>query len=296
MGSIPSSRNWTFDSVHEFMHHAINDRCVNSGNAEYRSQGMNLSNGEDWYGFNQRRRDGQRRSHKDIERVVAEGWLEGAAMVCERIDQLEVPWVPSVRRRLTWTDQGDHLEMPKVWAGQIDTAWQKGMRRTAGGPRSIRIVVDNCYHAGRKPEDVQWRGIAAIAFAQALIDAGHIVELASAAAVDWYTDGNEGRGGGGKHRHMMVQVTTKPAMMPLDVANVAATTAFSGFFRGPILWFFWTKGQTECCGCGSVVKFEPKDVEAFGFHQQFVVPQETDSQDAAQAWVNKTAEEFINAY
>ena len=292
MSDVPESRRFYFDNVDEFVRAAYGDKCRVSGNDRHRRNSMEMSHGnnERWFGFTTRRQDGRARSYKDIVAVVAEGWLEGSARVAERIDALDVPWVPSVRRRLTWTDQGDHIEMQRVYNGQVDTAWQRGLRRNAGGPRSVRIVVDNCYSAGADPNAVQWRGIAAIAVARALCDAGHNVELSTAFRLRHYHSDDSGENG----KHYVAQIVTKAGTMPLDLANVAATTAFSGFFRGVCLSFMWTRFEnSDSGGCGNVWKLANEDVVGWGIGECYIVPQGTDNQEAAQRWVAATVAAFI---
>jgi len=143
--------------------------------------------------------------------------------------------------------------------------------------------VDNCFPASKEANDVMWRGIAAIAAASALTDAGHNVELISAFKARAY-------GGGPNY---IAQIVTKGGLMPLDLANVAATTAFAGFFRHAGLCWLLTKYVNDDNGsCGMAESLNVADIPAYGVTDVYLVPQSVESQKAAQTWVNKTIEAF----
>jgi hypothetical protein len=282
MSQVPEGRRFLAESVDEFVQTAYHGKCRVEVNEAHRQKAMRLENGPGWYGLPRSAKD-----YRDIERVIAQGWIDGVAMIYERIDALEVSWVPSVKRRITWTDQGDHLDMSRVYNGQLDIAWQRGMRREANGPRAVRIVVDNCYHAVRNIEEVQWRGIAAIAVAKALEDAGHSVELVTAFRLR--------NGYGGNNPDYVGQIVTKAMTMPLDIANVSATTAFAGFFRSVSLcfmWQFYAENDRTGGGCGQVEALRMGDVRTLSHTDLYLVTQDIDSQEAAQKWVTKTITTF----
>lgn len=280
MAKVPEERTFICEDVDEFMRQGISGKCRNRDNAGYRKDMHSGTHGAHWWGMTPKR-DGTATTIKDVQAVVAEGWIEGMSRVWDRMKALEVPWVPSIKRRLTWTDEGDHLDMSRVYAGQIDVAWQKGKRREGSGPRAVRIVVDNCYHAGESPDEMQWRGIAAIAVAEALTEAGHNVELVTAfklnSAGQW-----------------LFALKTKGLMMPLDVGSIAATTAFSGFFRGVGLGFAWTKYEHADHGCGMVAELTLDDLPSYGFDHVFLAHNQLNSQEAAQAWVTENTLAFLD--
>lgn len=272
-----------FDTVDGFLEAAYRPTTfANSFNESWWREHRDYISDPKWFGMRLPSTD-RVLSYKDVEKLIADGWTEGLAMVVEFMERLDVPVVPSVRRRLVWTDQGDHIEMPKVWNGQLDTAWQIGRRRSAHGPRTVRIAVDACGGSDSEAKNMVWRGIASMALADTLIEAGHNVELMTTFKVHDTSD-----------NVYTTMIVTKGALMPMDMASVAATTAFVGFFRHAGLCYLWTRYSASDYGnCGGPARMRVQDLPEYGATDRFLAGREICNAEAAQQWVNDSVKAFV---
>lgn len=262
-----------FDDVQALVAWAKGGTCRNADNEAARLDQLTNGGWASFWGFESR--DGMVKV-ADVERVVAEGWAEGRDRIMALRENVEVPALRSVRRRGVWADQGDHVDMPRVWSGQLDTAWRRTVRMGATGVRNVRIVVDCCANALTNASELQWRGIAALVAADALCEAGHNVEIVTA---------YKGRPNLGGPKQMFA-VTTKPATAPLDVGAVAATTAFTGFFRGIVFCALYRAYHNSEPGLGSYEALTPEDMAAMGADEEaFLVDGSVYDKDTAQARV-----------
>lgn len=159
--------------------------------------------------------------YAELKRRMVEGWPEGvtrAADLAESIRDL-VPVAKKRRRRPAWGDQGDEVNMQRVYAGQLDRAWRTTRREHVEGQKIISIDVDVCWNAGVRANDLFWSGATAIALTDVLEDQGYRVELFATAV-------NETN-----RRSVLSRVLVKRSDEPLNINNVAMMTAHPAMFR-----------------------------------------------------------------
>lgn len=270
-------RAYRYDTVEDVMRHAKEDACLTEQNTNGRKEVEARRGDVSWYGL-----PGSNTA-ADIRRIISNGWTDGASRIAKLREQIEVPPLRSVRRRLVWTDQGDDLHMDRVYAGAIDSAWTRGKRRSTAAPKTIRIVVDGAANANVSAQTMVWRGIAALVVADALCEAGHNVEVGAA-----YSSQEMGV-------QIAAYVVTKPVTAPLDISSLAATTALTGFFRSVIFQLFYAKYPHDTWGLGQHVKITTDMLEEHfpdDSGETHVATADVSSKKAAQAWVNETLAAF----
>lgn len=145
-------------------------------------------------------------------RFVDKGWPEGRRKVFERMPKIESPTAQNVRRRTVWSDQGDEVEMERVYMGRLDTAWREAKRTWCMGPQQVRIWVNVTRHAGVPADAFFWAGAATIIASDALEEAGHSVEIVT------FAYGKPT----GQQKHMVVTLCAKALDEPLNLDRIAA--------------------------------------------------------------------------
>jgi hypothetical protein len=191
-------------------------KCVNPDN-ESGLQSWRGGAGHGWCGTNSAKKKGETPTQTTL-RLIREGWDEGVKLMDSVAGSVEIPTPVSIRRRNVWSDQGDEVEMQRVWQGQLDTAWRKVAKPLGMGPKRVRVVIDSIASGGEDEQRMRWRGVAAMKLADALINAGYSVQVESAF---------KGSDGG----DWIARVIVKEYTAPLDLSSLAATTALPAFFR-----------------------------------------------------------------
>lgn len=246
-----------FDSVCEYVHAALHPVQNKAGWSHW----VNYTHA-DWAGM------GGPCTLKDVAETTTTGWQAGADKLVAAQQTLNIPRLPSIRRHGVWSDRGDELDMGRVYAGRLDTAWRRTQKSKAssGVPR-IRIVAD-CIAAGSmEAEDMFWRGAAAVILADALTTAGYAVEMLSAFH-------------GSDHK---VSVTVKPFNGPCAMTDLAATTASPAFFR--IIGHAFVAGHFEQSGIGAM---NPKSINTWpadDVARCFILPQSICGKASCEQWV-----------
>lgn len=105
---------------------------------------------------------------------------QGVARIERLAAKINAPLPVSVRRVARRAPQGDELDMQRVWNGELDTAWREMKRAARVGPARVLIAVNASISGGESAETLAWRGVAALALAEALLGAGHMVRVVSA--------------------------------------------------------------------------------------------------------------------
>lgn len=122
----------------------------------------------------------------DVQKRVDHCWAEAAHIVEEfyqKLLQQEIPELASHVRRVQYNDfDGDELDYDRMLNSQA--MWRKSQRESNKGNTEVTIFVDVSTPARCDPEDVFWRGGAAVALTKLLEDKGYKVEL-------WITDGGQ---------------------------------------------------------------------------------------------------------
>lgn len=202
-----------FESMDELLDAALAD-----GHERTRSDWDDQS--ASWYGLSQEFA-GKRVTVKEVARIIAEGWTRGADRLMAALSGLsDVEVKPvSVRRVRRWADQGDSVDMPRVYAGRLDVAWQQCHRQRRPGPQKITIICDSIESGANEADTMFWRGAAVVVLADKLQAAGYNVEVVSA-----WTGENQGQ-------RVSCYVTVKKAEQPLDVTTLSSAVACPAFFR-----------------------------------------------------------------
>ena len=160
-------------------------------------------------------------SWKEARTVLEKGWPEGAERLRALSGKLSVqlPQAKSIRRRLTWAENGDEVCKDRLQAGQIDRCWRTMRRAPFVAPQTVAIETTWGGHYGQTAEELFWQGAAAAVLTDILEEAGYRVEL--------YATRVSERGG---HRHC-TRVKVKEADMPMRLDGVAAVLCHAGIFR-----------------------------------------------------------------
>jgi hypothetical protein len=168
-----------------------------------------------------------RDAHITVKNLIKNGWPEGVEKLEAGLSGLSVPTKPvSTKRRRMRSDQGDSVDMGRVWSGQLDKAWERCERREMRNSRSVSIVCD-VWATWTVPSEVLfWRGAAALKLADLLTQAGYSVEII---AVSASTDVLHAKGR--EPTHTVDIVPVKEYSAPMDMNSLAATVCLSGFLR-----------------------------------------------------------------
>lgn len=208
------------------------------------------------------------------------GWREGVAKMREAIGTLNVAGVTSIKRRPKWRDEGDELDIQRVYSGDLDRAWWSSERKIVSGVvQHVRVLVAAAALSSVESSDMFWRGAVACILVDALEEAGYRVEVGAFAYSDhpWIT----------KRGRTLAGVPLKAFDEPLDIERMAACTAHAGFFRTAI---FAERMSSEWeCGkrLGSTIHSRPPHAE-----EGDIVIDNVWSQDAAKAMLDKIVSGF----
>ena len=214
---------------------------------------------DDWYGC---------REAPTAEKLAAlclTGWRSGGDRIQEVIDRLDVPRLPSIRRVRRRGDDGDSIEMERVYSGRLDTAWTRTVLNGPTAPR-VLIVVDAIENGNMDAEKMFWRGAAATSLCASLVRAGYSVEMQSAF-----------------HSSIKLAVVVKPYNAPFTLTDAAATMACPGFFRG-LGHMFQAKVEGE--GIGMAVSYlKERSIDKGRAHVLCLAHHEILDMAAAQTWI-----------
>jgi hypothetical protein len=161
------------------------------------------------------------------------GWAEGTVKIQDLADKIrdQIPHPYGSRRKMRWSDQGDSIDMAKVYSGGLDRAWRSSPRQRERAPRVLSLDVDVGQNCMIGADDLFWSGAAAVALTDALEEAGYRVELFASSTSYFKAD---------KHHMGIVRLRAKRAHERLNPALTAALVALPATFR----WYHlhaWTK-------------------------------------------------------
>jgi len=181
---------------------------------------VNSDTSSDWYGG--------LTSVQQAKDLVTKGWTEGASRIKTLAESLQasIPEPTSIRRKLAWSDEGDEIDMGKVYSGQLDSCWQTTKRRSTGVAPIIKVNVPWGGHCGRDSEELFWTAAPALAIADALETAGYRVELETITEIQ-HRDIHNGH----TEERQIIRVCLKDAHSPIDMGTLAALCCHSGVFR-----------------------------------------------------------------
>lgn len=206
-----------YPSISEFMdvkHHPINNNhySVKNNYAPMQTSPMQ------WYGT---------RSREELDDFIQHGWKEGIERAeeikSEITSEIDMEVMPIPRRRRVFGDHGDEVDMQKVYAGNLDSAWSS-CRRTNVVERPIKkVFVSIDATGGTSAEQMFYKGVCGYILTDLLENSGYRVEL-----VGFY-------GGTGcfvsESRHLYTEVCFKRSDEPFDPNRLIVATALGGFFR-----------------------------------------------------------------
>lgn len=158
------------------------------------------------------------------------GWPALHARLAKMMDgiELELPEFPSLttqrRRKRSRADQGDAIDMHRVWSGQLDTAWEKPERveRAVINTKRVTLAYNVSVSMSVTNDEALWRAALAMLLCDSLVRAGRVLEVWSI-----HSSGSIFvRGPGALWRGWCV----KPSHEPLNLDRLC-TTATVGFAR-----------------------------------------------------------------
>lgn len=209
-----------------------------------------------------------------------------ATAVSERVSQLIVPTPRSVRRRGAWSDRGHEVDLDRVRAGQLDTAWRTTKRLRTIAPARVRVVARINVLANVSFERMAWRGAAAVALCDALTAEGYDVELTALRCATGFAGRETHRLGvrvkafGESYSTDMARATVSNTAMP----RVLAFAAGANIHAGSVSWGFGS----------STEGLEAHEFADYACQVVALADGEIDNQEIAQAWINARMAE-INA-
>jgi len=159
---------------------------------------------------------------------MEKGWSEGRDKADKFLGKLGDLGTPmSRRRKLIRGDHGDTLDIHRVYAGQLDTAWSRAQRRATRAPIRVSICVNNAGLSDVPAHELIWRGVCAVALSDKLESAGYSTRLVV------------GKGGVtcGHGEKISCRIMVKDFNQPLNISTATAVM-LPGFMR--CLLLAWT--------------------------------------------------------
>lgn len=220
---------------------------------------------------------------------VTHGWADAARRVQTLMDGIDINAPMSVRRKRSRSDQGDELDIHRVYRGQLDTAWTSRQRRPVRSPLTIRIVVQTNLLANMTPDEMFWRGAACAKLADLLVEAGYNVEIIGAVATDTM---------GSRSGEYFVTFPLKDSQEPLDIERLCGVVCNAGFHRlfgfrmyQYLATFPMAVGGARSNTDGSILrKHYGSEREASDGFPSFITPYAITNLASATAWVRECVE------
>lgn len=152
--------------------------------------------------------------------MIKSGWKEGLAQAQRVLESVQMPKVRSSRRRRVQTDFGDHFDIQKMYAGQLDRAWTTTKRERSfnTGAHNATIVVELATSGSVDSDKCFWRGATAVMVADMLQAAGRNVKIIGMSTVDRLYKSN-------RNLRQCTTVVLKDYNQPLDLDMLMATTS-----------------------------------------------------------------------
>jgi hypothetical protein len=119
-------------------------------------------------------------SDEEAVKAVSLPWDEGITRISEMLVELRkevrLPKPVSLKRQKVWSDEdGDEIDFDRLRSGE--PFYRTTKKSNAIRVRQITLIVDIGGAASRSPDELMWRGVAAVALAKLLEDAGYRVEI-----------------------------------------------------------------------------------------------------------------------
>jgi len=223
-----------YESVAELMAvkpSATNARTErNESFIQLRSVGHYAHKGQSWWGV---------RNVEEVVRISKDGWPAGLEKVWSSLQVLEMPEMISVRRKKVRKSFGDHLDIQRVYQGDLERAWESTERHPSRGVghTTTTIFVDINASYSTTADSCFWRGACAIVLADALERAGRSARIIGFTHLDSQYIGHGGQ-------HTTTSILLKDYSDRLDLNYLALTTALAGFYRTWI-WRSWASAEQQ---------------------------------------------------
>lgn len=222
-------------------------------------------------------------------RLYAEGWPRGLQMLQGLLDSFSdaLPAPRSVRRRRTWGDQGDSVDMGRVWSGDLSRAWSRTAAREVRCASVATIYINASLSANQPQQVAFWRGAAGVVLADILTRAGYSVEIYACTTMRG-TDARTTKDAA------VTLALAKAAGAPLDLSALAAicspAATRSHAFAAQTL--FYPARASDCCGYPSrLSEVAPSLINKPNAHE---TPVQVTSAETARAWIAARIAELEN--
>jgi hypothetical protein len=160
------------------------------------------------------------------------GWKEGVKKGLQAIGKLEVPHLPSIKRKKCKASYGASLDVSRMYSGNFEKMWNTTKREITSNNRSkkclINLVINISSHCGISAESFFWRGALGCCLARALQDSGRKVRILSALSTQEFTyDAGEARGA----KNLTTVIEVKKFDQQVEYNTMFSMTALAGFLR-----------------------------------------------------------------
>ena len=215
----------------------------------------------------------------DAIRVCETGWQEGAARIQELTGADLTVQGSRKRRRIARGDFGNEVDLHRIYAGQLDTAWSRPVKQERPALAQVTLLANIGATSNITAKQMFWRGAALLRAADLLASRGHDVEIVG------YNEKNN-LFAADKGEWASYSVTVKRFGAPLDLPALASTFCLGGFHR--YYGFKWvTHFQKKCVNNYGVSHYgEITDRVRQHFRHAIVVPS-IFSKDQADAWLQQ---------
>lgn len=218
-----------FDSVSELVTYASERSPVWANNPVWSDRNKALNScgvGANWFGVTNP--DRQRASAlAEAQRIMRDGWQEGVEQIEKAMQGLETPArATSIRRRAIWSNQGDALDIHRVYSGQLDTAWRRTQRQQSVKSAVRTIAFQTTRSAADSPSLWINTGAAVYKLTDLIQQAGYSVRIIAGDSANAITRTNGACFDFG--------VTVKAPDSPMEPNALAAMVAHPVMCRGAI--------------------------------------------------------------
>lgn len=190
--------------------------------------------GSSWYGHGLT-------THQKTTEAISKGWAYGNKKVEEMTAQIKLPQLESVKRRNVRGREGDSIDIHKVNSGQLDRAWTARKRLSKRSAKRFTITANIGANAHVNSEVLFWRGVATCALTNALVTAGHAVEVIAYTTNTALTNDENQK----SPYEMFHTIGIKSFTTPLNIASLTASICMAGFFR-TCMFKAWLTDPQDC--------------------------------------------------
>lgn len=160
---------------------------------------------------------------KDVENLLDLGWQEGTergSAISLSLDGT-IDAVEAIRRRPSWGDEGDSLDVDRALRGDWDIAFQSTAKLRTNGSKIVTIVGAFGGNCNRTPEELFWNGVQIAVVTDILENAGYQCEVIGANNTGHRDEATTGFCG----------ITAKRAGDPVRIDQLVSVFAHAAVFR-----------------------------------------------------------------